>query len=228
MARCYLTGIEISLDDAFVLDLTVAHRLLRELRERVATLERLVAQLGEADRVQVRNRDGSGTVMRKDRRVVSHSMAQALSALASDRELFVRWTDWRARGRFLPLAALREHPDYGARLRSLSVAELESVAELGRQVLGRLARGQHLSYEIRIAVMAGVCVSLRDRSAEEVVTILNERIGSEPSLGDLDVPVRIERALRDTLGRRPANDWGITGGELAGEAFVAEPGPDAL
>lgn len=48
MARCYLTGVEIPLDQAFVLDLTVAHRVMRDLRERLATLERLTAQLGRA------------------------------------------------------------------------------------------------------------------------------------------------------------------------------------
>lgn len=59
MPRCYVTGAEITRDDAFVLDLTAAHRTLRELKEKVATLERLVAQLGAGEAEEVVSLDGS-------------------------------------------------------------------------------------------------------------------------------------------------------------------------
>lgn len=77
MPRCYVTGAEITRDDAFVLDLTAAHRTLRELKEKVATLER---QLGATDRVPVPNRGGPGMFQRKYLRLVSRSVALALAA----------------------------------------------------------------------------------------------------------------------------------------------------
>lgn len=208
MARCYLTGVEIKLDDAFVLDLTTAHRTLRELKEKVATLERLIAQLGGTDRVPIPNRDGAGTYLRKDRRVISRSVALALGAVCPDRELFVPWTVWRARGRTLPLSALSQHPEYGALLRELSAGESEHVVTLARQVLRRLAPREHLSQELRIAVMAGVCVTLRERSPEEVVAILRHRLTADEPLQDLGVPVQLEAEFRAALRPGQTEAWG--------------------
>lgn len=208
MARCYLTGVEIKLDDAFVLDLTTAHRTLRELKEKVATLERLIAQIGGTDRVPIPNRDGAGTYFRKDRRVVSRSVALALGAVCPDREIFLPWTVWRARGRTLPLSALSHHPDYGARLRELSAAETEQVVALAHQVLRRLAPGEHLPHEVRIALIAGVCVTLHERSAEEVVAILRHRLGEDEPLEDLGVPASLEAQFRTALRPTPRDAWG--------------------
>lgn len=89
MARCYLTGVGISLDEAFVLDLTIAHRVVRDLRERLATLERLTAQLGEKDPVTIRHRGGAGSHTRQDRRLVSKAVATALADACADAELFI-------------------------------------------------------------------------------------------------------------------------------------------
>jgi hypothetical protein len=208
MARCYLTGVEIKLDDAFVLDLTIAYRTVRELKEKVATLERLIAQLGRSDEVPIPDRGGTGTHLRKDRRVVSGPVAVALGAVCPDRELFLPWAVWHARGRTLRLSALCQHPDYGARIRELSVSEQQQIVTLAHQVLRRVASGAHLPDEVRTAVLAGVCVTLRERSAEEVVAILKHRIEANESLEDLGVPTQIEVAFRDALRRRPAEAWG--------------------
>jgi hypothetical protein len=219
MARCYLSGVEIKLDDAFVLDLTVTHRVLRELKEQVATLERLIAQLGGIDRVSLPSRDGAGTYLRKDRRVVSRPVALALGAVSPDRELFLPWTVWRARGRTLLLSTLSHHPDYGARLGELSAVEAEQVVALARQVLRRLAPREHLSHEVRTALVAGVCVTLRERLTDEVVVILQHRLTVDEPLQDIGVPVRIEAEFRAALRPRPAEAWG---------APRIEPGPEAM
>jgi hypothetical protein len=208
MARCYLTGVEITLDDAFVLNLTTAHRTLRELKEKVATLERLIAQLGGTDLVPIPNRGGAGTFLRKDRRVVSRPMALALAAICPDRCLFLPWTIWRARGRTLPLSALHHHPDYGPRLRELSVVEAEQVVTLARQVLHRLAPGEHLAHEVRTAVIAGVCVTLRERSPEEVIAILRHRLTADEPLEDLGVPAQVEAEFRAVLRPGSTEAWG--------------------
>lgn len=208
MAQCYLTGVEIQLEDAYILDLTTAHRTLRELKQKVATLERLIAQLGATDVVPVPNRAEGGTFLRKDRRVVSRSVALALGAVCPDRELFLPWRLWRARGRTWLLSALQQHPDYAGRFRELSAAEAERVLILAHQVLHRLARGEHLPPEIRMAAIAGVCVTLRERPPEEVVAILRERLTSNAPLEDLGVPAGVEPEFRAALGPRPPEPWG--------------------
>jgi hypothetical protein len=221
MARCYLTGVEIPLDEAFVLDLTTAHRALRELKEKVATLERLVAQLGGTDLVPIPNRRGAGTFLRKDRRVVSRAVALALAAGFPDRELFLPWTVWRARGRLLPLVALRDHPDYGPRLRELSAEEAEQVVMLAREVLRRLAPGEHLGHEVRSVMLAGVCATLRQRSPEEIVAILRHRLTTEEPLQDLGVPASLEAEFRVALRPGLEEAWGAPRVE---PAPAAEPG----
>jgi len=208
MARCYLTGVDVDLEDAFVLDLTVAHRTLRELRDRAATLERLITQLGGTDLVPIPNREGGAPWLRKDRRLVSRAMALALAAMAEDRDLFLRWADWRARGRSMRLALLRDDPEYGPGLRALSPAELERAMSLGRQVLDRLARGEHLGHDVRTAVIAGLCVVLRDRTTDDVVAILRNRLASDLPLEDLGVPAGVEPAFRTRLGMRSWEGWG--------------------
>lgn len=208
MARCYLTGVEIKLDDAFVLDLTTVHRTLRELREKTAPLERLIVQLGESDVAPIPSRGGTSNYLRKDRRIVSRTVALALGAVCPDRELFLPWRVWRSRGRTLRLSTLSQHPDYGARLRELSAEEQKEVITLARQVLQRLALGEHLPNEVRIAVLAGVCVTLRERSAEEIAAMLQHRIETKDPLEDLGVPAHIEAEFRAALQRRQIDAWG--------------------
>ena len=101
MARCYLTGVGIGLEEAFVLDLTAVHRVMRDSRERLGTLERLAAQLGQLDAVTIRQRDATGSRTRHDRRLVGKSVADALAEACADAELFVPGPTWRARGRVI-------------------------------------------------------------------------------------------------------------------------------
>jgi len=206
MARCYLTGVEIALEDAFMLNLSIAHRVMRDLRERLATLERLTAQLGEKDRVTVRYRQGSHT--RDDRRVVSKSVAAALAEACADAELFLPFAEWRRRGRVLTLSGLRDHPDYSARLRALDESQLDLALSRAAAVLRRLRIGAALSPELRDAITAGVCVALSDKSPEEIEATLRTRSKLDDSLADLGVPAHVEPILRATLNAKP-EDWGL-------------------
>ena len=97
MMKCFMTGIDITLEKAYVLDLYVAYRALGEMRQKVATLERLISQLGGYDEVKVRDRKGEGLFTRRDRRLVCLSVAEALSATCPERRLFITWAEWRAK-----------------------------------------------------------------------------------------------------------------------------------
>jgi hypothetical protein len=99
MIRCFLTGIEMRLEDSYVLDISEARHALRDLRQQVITLERLVEQLGEYDHVEVQDKKGKRRV-RKDRRLVSESMAKALSAACPAKRIFLPWREWCAQRPF--------------------------------------------------------------------------------------------------------------------------------
>jgi hypothetical protein len=97
MARCFITGVELKLEESYVLDITVAHRALRELRQQAASLERIIQQLGQRDDTEIFDRKKGEPAIRKDRRLVSPSVAEALSAAYPQKKLFIQWTEWRSR-----------------------------------------------------------------------------------------------------------------------------------
>ena len=97
MARCFLTGVELPLEETYVLDIAAAHHALRDLRQRVAAVERLIQQLGSREDVEIYDAKKRETFIRKDRRVINAAIAGALSAVYSEKILFMRWSEWRAR-----------------------------------------------------------------------------------------------------------------------------------
>jgi hypothetical protein len=96
MPKCFLTGVEIDLETAHMLDLSAARHLLRDLRQRVASLERLIDQLGKRDIVEVSS-PGTGPRSRKDCRLISKTLAEALCSAFPERTLFIPWRVWRSR-----------------------------------------------------------------------------------------------------------------------------------
>ncbi len=96
MQRCHYSCLELADDTAYVLDLSVAHGQLRELRKQLATLERLVRELGEADRIEL-HFAGHRTRVVWRKRVVSEAVAVALQARAPEIGLFRPWSEWNAR-----------------------------------------------------------------------------------------------------------------------------------
>lgn len=97
MPKCFITGVEVPLDNAYVLDLRAAHRALKDLRQRVAALERLIEQLSPKDDVEVHDNKTDTTRVRSDRRLVTETVARALCVAHPDGDLFVSWPEFRAR-----------------------------------------------------------------------------------------------------------------------------------
>jgi hypothetical protein len=209
MPRCFLTGLEMELQSAYVLDVGTALRAVRELQGHVARLKRLVEQLGPIDVVKVPNFNGKGTSVRRHRRLVSPTVAEALNGAGTGHDLFVSWTAWCSRGRILPLLALRSDPDHGPRVRRLSTQDMQRLVALADEVLERMAPGIHLSFEVRNALVAGVCTVLRDNSADEVVEILCDRLRRGQSLDDLGVPFGVEPAFRGALASACQQPWAL-------------------
>lgn len=98
--RCFLTGVEMGLDQAYVINRRGARELLFELSDRVCRLRRLIEQLAPLDSMPVRaaNANDIGPAPRRHRLVCAEAalvMAQGFSEVT----LFLAWPDYRARVR---------------------------------------------------------------------------------------------------------------------------------
>lgn len=99
MARCYLTGVEMSLEDAYVLHRRAVHHHLAALKDRTASLQRLVAQLSPLD---VEEPFMPGKASSADRptqrrhRLVCKAVAEALGPAYPDIQVFLNWPAYRA------------------------------------------------------------------------------------------------------------------------------------
>jgi hypothetical protein len=102
MAKCFLTGIEVPLDKAYLLDRGAAQRALRNLRQRIAAVERLVSQLGPKDDVPVFDPKSKTTRTRSERRLVCPTVATALSSCYPEAPLFVSWRKFTFRPAVFP------------------------------------------------------------------------------------------------------------------------------
>lgn len=103
MVRCYLTGVQFPIEEAFVLNRREAHDLLDRLKDRVASLRRVIDQLSPLD-----DEDGGAVpahVRRKDfvckkHRLVCQAVAQALAPGCPEIRLFLEWPEYRLQTRF--------------------------------------------------------------------------------------------------------------------------------
>lgn len=96
MARCFLTGVDLVMEKAFVLDKAEAYRAARGMRNKLAALEKLIADLGVKEKVEFPDKRTGKIFSRFDSRLVCETVASALSATCAERKLFVRWPEWKA------------------------------------------------------------------------------------------------------------------------------------
>jgi hypothetical protein len=101
MAKCYLTGVEIPVESAYVLDRGAAQRALRSLKQRVAAVERLIAQLGPKDEVEAYGPNGPRK-RKGQRRLVCPTVAAALAASYPEARVFVSWPEFAERRPVFP------------------------------------------------------------------------------------------------------------------------------
>ena len=97
MPRCFLTGIEVQMENACLLDCGAARRAVRDLKLRVAAVERIVEQLSPKDRAEVLDYKSQRIKVRPERRLVCQTVAAALSMSYPESPLFVAWPAFKAR-----------------------------------------------------------------------------------------------------------------------------------
>jgi len=97
MAKCFITGVEIPIQEAYVLDITEARRAIRDLSNRIKAIEKLVVNLGERDIVPVVSSDGGSPSSRAEFRLVSGTVAKAMSEACPGKEIFATLSNLRER-----------------------------------------------------------------------------------------------------------------------------------
>jgi len=97
MPKCFLTGIEVPMENAYLLDCGAAKKALHNLKLRVAAVERIVAQLSPKDQTEVYDYKSKSTKVRPERRLVCQTVAAALSGSYPESPLFVAWPAFKAR-----------------------------------------------------------------------------------------------------------------------------------
>ncbi len=98
MVRCFLTGVEFPIQQAFVLNRRDARDLLDGLKDRVASLQRVIDQLSPLDTHDPRpfEQPRKGAFAPKKHRLVCKAVADALAPGFPEIELFQGWPEYCA------------------------------------------------------------------------------------------------------------------------------------
>lgn len=97
MVKCFMTGIEVELEKAWLLDRGAAARAALNLKQRLAVVERLIAQLGPLEQAELFDYKSRTQKMRNQRRLVCNTVARALAASYPESPIFITWKDFAAR-----------------------------------------------------------------------------------------------------------------------------------
>lgn len=205
MVRCFLTGVQFCLEEAFVLNRREARDLLDALKDRVASLRRVIDQFSplddEDDNAAVAHNGRTGFA-RKKHRLVCKAVADALAPGFPEIRLFLTWPEYHSHARLATLHGLRRHPLFGGEIGVLNDDALRQVEKLGKGVLHLLDPKRVLPQDTRLAIAVGTCVHHRGRSPEEVVRLIRTAAAEN---GDPDA-LRITQdhldAVRNILGIR--------------------------
>ena len=103
MIRCFMTGVELPIEESQVLNRRGAIDLLRSMTDEVAMLRRIVEQYSPLDELVqeqfgARAREDRGFIMKKHR-LLCPAAAQLLAKGFPQVELFISWTEYKARVR---------------------------------------------------------------------------------------------------------------------------------
>jgi hypothetical protein len=97
MAKCYFTGVNMPLQESYLLDFGPAFNALKDLRLRTASIQRIIELLSPLDDVKVYNSQKSKSETKRDRRLVSKAVAETLAVAYPEGRLFVSWHEWKSR-----------------------------------------------------------------------------------------------------------------------------------
>ena len=99
MAKCYLTGVEHATEELYILDITAARKAVRDMRRQIAAIEQMIRQLHGRDATEVYNPVRKKQTILRQFRLISPTVANALSAASPYAALFITWGEFKAQRR---------------------------------------------------------------------------------------------------------------------------------
>lgn len=174
MVHCYLTGVQFPLDEGYVLNRREAHGLLVALKDRIASLQRIVDQLSPLDDVDTSRQRGRMPPARKSHRLVCKALAEALAPGYPEIRLFIPWRQYRVHARLTEFHSLRGHPRFGDAIDKLDDDELLRAADLGIAVLRVLDPCRELPHKARLAIKAATCIRHRTLRAPDLLRLMRD------------------------------------------------------
>ena len=128
MARCFLTGVQFRLEDAFVLNRRDSRDLLDALKERVANLRRVIDQFSPLDEdggdVAVALSAGAG-FSRKKHRLVCKAVADVIAPGFAEIRLFIPWSEYHSHARLATMHDVRRRVEATRREQGAASAHTE-------------------------------------------------------------------------------------------------------
>ena len=201
MARCFLTGVEFRVADGHVLNRSGAYHLLRALRNRAESLERLIAQLSPLDKPVADDTRAMKRPRGRRHRMICKAVADALAQAYPEIELFLSWPALLTRNAKDRMRLLNEHPLYGGSISALPDEELVPVANLGREVLRLIDPRRELPHGMQVVLNAGICIRHRTKNAIEIAALIRSTISASGDLAALGVPEQEVDLVRASLLR---------------------------
>lgn len=181
MIHCYVTGVQCEIKDSYVLNRREARDLLDRLKDRVASLRRVLEQLSPLDDMELNEFAVATKRMKfapKKHRLVCKAVAKGMAPGFPEIKLFVTWEQYQDKVRKTVLQGLREHPTVGKQLKDVDDVALLQADKTGRRVLRLLDSERALPARVRNAIALGAVVRLRGHSAEDIVALIRATANS--------------------------------------------------
>lgn len=116
--RCFMTGVQCRLDDSYVLNRRQARDLLDLLKDRAASLRRVMEQFSPLDDLEVNPAIPFARRARfapKKHRLVCKAVADALAPGFPEIELFQSWSAYQSQARKIAQQGRRQTPEQPAK-----------------------------------------------------------------------------------------------------------------
>ncbi len=211
MARCYVTGRELNVDEAWVLDTYEARRYRRYLISTLEVLERQMKEIGATVAVHTSSKGPGEGVRRRERRLLAEPVARSIAEGLGNDALFIPFPEYRARQQVGIAERLQRHPVYGEQLSAMELAEQVRLVKLSGAVARRLfSPRQPLGSKVRNAI-TGICLRLGLQSSREVADTVRERHRAGGSLAALGAADDEAPALAEALNESEGGDHGRRG-----------------
>ena len=204
MVNCFLTGVQMHFDDAFVLNRRDVRNLHDALKERLASLRRLIDQftpLDDHDKELLAAYRSVGAAPKKHR-LVCKAVAATLATGFPEVNLFVSWPDYQKGAQKTSLEGVRSHPVLSESIVGLDDNAVRQAEKLGKRVMERLDAARKLPPNIRQKIGINIGVRHRGRGADQVMEMIGDAAAGRGDWLSLGVSADEVAVLRNFI----AND----------------------